>query len=145
MPIRSYFLVMGPALAALLWLVGWYLEPSPPVRPRAAVAAQAAKPASPARADPRPVAFPAGQAALQARPDLQDGPEATKPVEAAKPVAHQAPKQKRRKHVAHRRKHPGGYGAYAYSSPYPQAYGRYPRTYGSRYAGSQSFLGHGGW
>jgi hypothetical protein len=145
MPIRSYFLVMGPALAALLWCLGWYLEPSPPARPQAAVAAQAAKPASPARADPRPVAFTTGQAALQAGPDLQDGPEATKPVEAAKSVAQQAPKPKKRKQVTHRRKHPDHYGAYAYSRPYPQGYGRYPRTYGSRYAGSPPFLGHGGW
>jgi hypothetical protein len=60
-------------------------------------------------------------------------------------VAHQAPKPKKRKQVAHRRKHPDHYGAYAYSSPYPQGYGRHPRTYGSRYAGSQPFLGHGGW
>jgi hypothetical protein len=153
MPIRSYFLVIGPALAAVLWWLGWYLEPRPP----AAVATQPAPPASagqpasarqPASAPrlvPTPAAVTTGQAAPQSAPELQLEP--TKPAEATRQAAHQAPKQRKRKQVAQRRKDP--YGAYAYGSPYPraypypQAYGGYPQAYGSRYAGWQPFFGYG--
>src|SRR5262245_66161633 len=30
MPIRAYFLVTTPALAAFLWWASWYLQPEPP-------------------------------------------------------------------------------------------------------------------
>src|SRR3954466_8974532 len=36
MPIRAYFLFIGPALLAFLWFVGWYMEPPRPAQPAVA-------------------------------------------------------------------------------------------------------------
>lgn len=39
MPLRGYFLIIGPLLLGVLWLVGWYLDPGQPAPARPAVAA----------------------------------------------------------------------------------------------------------
>jgi hypothetical protein len=56
MPIRSYVLVIGPALLAGLWFIGSALDPTPARQPGAPEPARAAKAtlASPAQAAPTP-------------------------------------------------------------------------------------------
>jgi hypothetical protein len=152
MPIRGYFLIIGPALLTFLWFVGWYLEPPRPAQP--AVAAQSAAqstnaPApgqraqtmgvapSPATAAELPVAATSAIAvttpapAPQSLPDISASNE-TKPADDVKPVK-TATRQKKRKHLARRPPAPGpdGYAAAGYASPYGTQY-RYPQqTYAS--------------
>jgi hypothetical protein len=109
MPIRRYFVVIGPALAAFLWFLSSYLEPSPPVRAQPGVAAQAAKPAAtfsvqpanpaaaaPSRAKPTD---PLAVAGLQAEPQPEPQAEAKPPVEVTKSAdATERPGQTARKH-----------------------------------------------
>jgi hypothetical protein len=67
MPIRSYVLVIGPALLAALWFIGSALEPTPAPQSGVPEPAQAAKAtlASPAQAAPA-VAVPAPAPSLSA-------------------------------------------------------------------------------
>jgi rare lipoprotein A (peptidoglycan hydrolase) len=157
MPIRGYFLFIGPALLAFLWFVGWYNEPPRPAQP--AVAAQSAPRSatqgaaqstvtkssgqkaqtvgvapSPAAAAELPVAVTTGTVssapAAQPLPDISASTE-TKPADEAKPVK-TATRPKKRKHLA--RRPPAsrdGYAASGYASPYGTQY-RYPQqTYAS--------------
>jgi hypothetical protein len=155
MPIRGYFLFIGPALLAFLWFVGWYMEPPRPAQP--AVTAQSAAQgaaqstiakasgqraqtvgvaSSPATAAELPVAATTAAVtipapAAQPLPDISASNE-TKPADDAKPVK-TATRPKKRKHLAHRPPAPGrdGYAASGYASPYGTQY-RYPQqTYAS--------------
>jgi hypothetical protein len=158
MPIRWYFTVIGPALAAVLWWVSSALEPSPPARPAAIAQARAApassvaaKPqvhpfgATAAAATPAPPDPPAPSVAAASAPaspssglEIRPSVETTKPVETTRSATQ--PKHKKRKQIAHRRQHRETYGAaYAHGSPYP--------AYGSRdqYAGSPPFYGYNRW
>src|SRR5262245_39157499 len=141
MPIRAYFLVIGPALLVFLWLVSSALEPNKPAKAPTAGTAQAAK-AMPAQTAARPAAATtaAPQAAsLQAPPDaksaemLRPSVETSRPsavAEAPAPSQLVAPKHKKRKQTVARRDRRDPYGnAYAYG-PYRDPYGpRYPYAY----------------
>src|SRR5215216_2414450 len=158
MPIRWYFTVIGPALAAVLWWVSSSLEPNLPARPAATAQATAgpassvaAKPpghtfgataaaATPAAPDPPAPSVAAASAPASPATGLELRPSAdmTKPVEATKSATR--PKHKKRKQIAHRRHHRETYGAVpANGSPY-QAYGSQ-----YRYAGPPPFYGYGRW
>jgi hypothetical protein len=153
MPIRGYFLIIGPALLAFLWFIGWYMEPPRPAQP--AVAARSATQgtaqstvakasgekaqtvgvaSSPAAAAELPVAATTGTVssapAAQPLPDISASTE-TKPADEAKPVK-TATRPKKRKHLAHRPPASrDGYAASGYASPYGTQY-RYPQqTYAS--------------
>jgi hypothetical protein len=165
MPVRSYFLVIGPSLAACLWFMNSFLEPAPPLQARSTGPAQAAKPslASPAQAA-SPVLVTAARAAPQPLPQLQDRAPAdgTKPADETKPTsaevqpaegtrsshppdatsrAAEVAKPKKRKQTAQRRPHRDGYGpAFTERSPYPAYASSSPY-----YAPSQPFYGYRSW
>jgi hypothetical protein len=136
MPLRAYFLVITPALAAFLWLASWYMQPEPPKTPKTYTTAsvQAVKPAA-----AKPAAATTGAAPAEAAPAVPDIKlVASTAVDDAKPV-HQAAKPKKRKHVA-RYKPRGGHGsAYAYGAPAGGS------PYGGYYAGYQPFSGYRSW
>src|SRR5262249_23733865 len=124
MPIRAYFLVIGPALAGLIWFIGWYLEPARPVQapatatPPPVTTTARAQPATTTGAATMPTATPAPVAAtsvaatsVAATPAVQSGSELRPSVELepAKPVeikSAKATKPKKRKQIAHRRQNP---------------------------------------
>jgi hypothetical protein len=163
MPIRSYFLVIGPALAACLWFIGSALEPAPPPQVRTAGPAQAAKPAAPVptassarvtagRAAPQPQgqdripAEPTSPAdktrAMSGEPRSAEGTRSPTPPEATSRSAEVA-KHRKRKQAAQRRQHRDNYGpAYTERSPYAAYAAHYP--YSPYYPPSQPFSGFGG-
>src|SRR5262245_39031528 len=107
MPLRAYFLVITPALAAFLWLASWYMQPEPPKVYTTASATTASAPAvkpaaSTTGAAPAAVAATSAEAA-PAAPAAPAAQEITlvpsTAVEEAKPVQ-QAAKPKKRKHIA---------------------------------------------
>src|SRR4051794_37552958 len=147
MPLRAYFLFIGPALLAFLWFVGWYMEPPRPAQP--AVAAQSTtqgpahstaakasgqKPqtvgAAPSTASAAELPVVASEAAAPASsqhlPDISasnetkpaDDVKAVKPADDVKAVK-TAARPKKRKHLAHRGPPArDGYAASGYASPY---------------------------
>jgi hypothetical protein len=156
MPIRSYFLVIGPALAACLWFVGSALEPAPPPQARTGPA-QAAQPAAPAassalvtaaRAEPQPL--PQGQdrtpaeptkpvdatGLTPAEPKSAEGTRSSSPPEATSREATsreatsrpgEVAKHKKRKQTAQRRQHRDSYrAAKVERGPYPAYASPYP-------------------
>ena len=160
MPLRSYFLIIGPALAGFLWWVGWYLEPAPPpsataqravvVGPSKATAASAGTaihaPATPASGMPAlPVASTTTAAAPQPATPAKDtataeatpATDVTATTDTTDKRASQSAKHKKK--VARKRPRRENYGpAYAERSPYqpyssPYTYGYAPQqTYGYR-------------
>jgi zona occludens toxin (predicted ATPase) len=149
MPLRAYFLVITPALAAFLWWASWYLQPEPPKVYRTASApaatTRAGKPAS-ATTGTAPAAATTGAAPVQAaaaaaEPQAADVKlVASTSVEDSKPVV-QAPKHKKRK-TARRKPRDVQTPAYAYGGAAGNPYGG---QYGSQgyYAGYQPFFGYG--
>src|SRR5262245_35716254 len=163
MPIRAYFLVVGPALAAFLWWTNWYMQPEPPK-----VYTTAAAPTAPAAPAVKSAAVTTGtassQTAAQATPAAEPAPEATDiklvptledtklvHVEETKRVHQAAVKPKKRKQIARHKPHDSHGPAYAYgsaapSNPYGGQYfgGQYFSGSRSSYA-SQPFFGYGRW
>jgi hypothetical protein len=156
MPIRAYFLIITPALAAFLWWTSWYLQPEPPkVYPTAAAQSAAAKAGKPASTTARPASTTTGAAPAQAAsaaPAQAAGAEAaasapapqtsdiklvaSTAVEDTKPVV-QTPKAKKRK-TARRKPRDTQAPAYA-GNPYGSPYGA------SGYYGYQQPFGFGRW
>jgi hypothetical protein len=160
MPIRGYFLFIGPALLAFLWFVGWYNEPPRPAQPAVAVQSTAPGAAqsttakvsgqraqtvgvapSPATAAELPVAATTVTGAATSAPAAQPLPDISasneaKPADDVKPIK-TATRPKKRKHLAHRPPAPArdGYAASGYASPYGTPY-RYPQQ---TYAGPPFF------
>jgi hypothetical protein len=151
MPIRRYFVIVGPALAVLLWMVSSYLEPARPVQPQPTASLQALNPAAPAQAKPQAqsaaaAAMPAttgsatpeitaSAAAPQPAPDLRLAMP-TETTAAAETRSVKASKQKKRKQLAHRRHKSSP--TYAYGNPYAapyraQYYGGYQPFFGYRW------------
>ena len=150
MPIGSYFLVMGPALAAGLWFMGTALEPARPPQAQTVVRAATPGPVS-APTAASPLVTP-GRAASQpmtqvqdttelAEPSVAEATRSSNPPEATSRSAEVA-KHKKRKQTARRRQHRDSTGpTYAQRSPY--------RAYASRdpyaYAPPQPFFGFRNW
>jgi hypothetical protein len=136
MPIRRYFLVIAPLLAGLIWFIGSYMEPTPPVRAQSAKTTQAVKPGSTASAQaasPMPLApVQAAKPATQVRVEptaiplttAQGAPprslEINEPAASERPASAEpnrapvqtAQKRKKRKQMAQRR-HQGNYASTA--------------------------------
>jgi len=137
MPIRTYFLVITPALLAFLWLAGWYMQPEPPKVYKTA-STQAVKPAAPTTgAAPSTNTSSAPADATPAAPEIKLV--ASTPVEEAKPVVHQAAKPKKRKQMARRKPRDDQGSVYAYGTPAGGS------PYGGQYAGYQPFFGYSRW
>jgi hypothetical protein len=163
MPVRSYFLVMGPAVAGCLWVVGSLLEPAPPLQVRSDGPAHAGKPslASPAqaasgvlvaaaRAAPQsqvqdrlpvdPTQPAGGTRPTSVEPQPAQVTRSSNPVEAASRPA-EATKHKKRKQTAQRHQYRDTYG--------PASAGRNPyAAYASRdpyFAPPQPFYGSRSW
>lgn len=150
MPIGSYFLVMGPALAAGLWFMGTALEPARP--PQAQTVVQAATPGPVSAPTAASALVTPGRAASQpmtqvqdttepAEPSVAEATRSSNPPEATSRSAEVA-KHKKRKQTARRRQHRDSTGpTYAQRSPY--------RAYASRdpyaYAPPQPFFGFRNW
>jgi hypothetical protein len=161
-PIRRYFLVIGPCLAAIIWFVGSYMEPNPPVQAQSATSTQAAKPGTiaPAQAA-RPAPVTPVQAAKQAVPVpveptanpptteqeapppnlVIDEPAALETTGSAEPTpapVQTAQKHKKRKQVAQRQQRRNIYASAErrpyYDTPYynPTYAGFRPLVYGQR-------------
>ena len=161
MPFGRYFLVIGPSLAAFLWVVSSYMEPDPPVRAKSPTTAQAAGPGTTASGQagkavvPVQAATPAAAVRVEpaANPPAQGAPsqgmsetaaaETAASAEPAPPPVDAAQKHKKRKQVAQRRQRRNNYAwtARRYDTPYYNApyyayappYARYrPYPYGQR-------------
>src|SRR6266540_1659363 len=138
MPILSYFAVVGPALAVLLWLMSSSLQPSTPVKARSAITTQVSKPApaSPVQAGlpANSIASAISQGAPRPEEEVRKSApaETTRSAEAAKPSVKTAQKHKKRKQLAHRRQRRDIYApAYSYGNRY--------------YADYQPFVGYRRW
>jgi hypothetical protein len=143
MPIRGYFLVIGPLLAAFIWLVSSYMEPNPPVRAQSATTTQVDRPgttapaqaAKPAPVAPVQAAKPAAPVRVestanplttaQGAPPLSLGmnePAASETTGSAAPTlasVQTAQKHKKRKQVAQRQQRRNNYASTARRpSPY---------------------------
>jgi hypothetical protein len=161
MPLRSYFLVIGPALGGCLWFLSSLLEPSPPLQAQSGGPAQAAKPGL---ASPVHAASGALVTAARAAPQLQgrlpadptqpadrttSTPAEPKPAEvtrSANPLdatarSAEIAKHKKRKQTAQRRQHRDAHGpTSAERSPYSAYASRDPY-----YAPPQPFYGYRSW
>jgi len=157
MPIRAYFLVMAPALAALLWWTSWYMQPEPP-KVYTTAAARTAPAVRAVKQAPATTGAAASQTAAQATPTGEPAPDVTgielvPTVEDTKWVhgegtkrAHQAAATpKKRAHIARRKPRDSHGPAYAYGRPAPgNPYGGQYFS-GSRSYAYQPFFGYGRW
>lgn len=153
MPIASYFLVIGPALAACLWFVSSWLEPAPPPQARAAAPAQAkaglvspvlaASPTTAAAPQPDRTPFAPAKPADATRPAEPKSVQAMQwsPSSEATSRAAEVTKHKKRKQTAQQRRHRDDRSpAYAERSPYAAYASRYPYD-----PSPQPFFGFRGW
>src|SRR5262245_65044624 len=76
MPIRAYFLVMAPALAALLWWTSWYMQPEPP-KVYTTAAARTAPAVRAVKQAPATTGAAASQTAAQSTPTGEPAPDVT--------------------------------------------------------------------
>ena len=134
MPLRAYFLIITPALAAFLWWASWYLQPEPPKVYQTA-AAHSAPVTPPAKSATTTGMGPSQAEPPQAAPQAADVKlVASTGAEEAKPVV-QTPKYKKRK-TARRKPRDVQAPAYAYGAAGASPYGS-----SGYYAGYQPFFG----
>jgi hypothetical protein len=141
MPILSYFAVVGPALAVLLWLMSSSLQPGTPVKAPSAATTQITKPAPASPVNAGHAGLPANsiasaisQGALQPEGEVRKSApaETTKSADATKSSVQTAQKRKKRKQLAQRRQRRDIYApAYSYGNRY--------------YADYQPFVGYRRW